>query len=339
VSQLSQKLINHQNQLEARKADLIQRYKDVEAKGWSDSHPTVKEFDRDLQNWLEDAERFNWERDGEQASKGFMNKMGGNPGGQAGYDGGEVENKAVTKTVSPLQVPVSEYRGLYEAVVKRLPSYRIDCNHFTNDVTTKAPFAESGFTSGNLPPILMPELFLDLPYEPDRAFSHFKQLTAPEARAVEYIQHTGNANPAAAVAELGTKPDLGLELTTVTTPFVKIAAIASASTEVLQDEKSFMKWIPAELQRALIDAETSQTVLTTAENFIVVVCVSTTSAPSLDKHKAPRLHTLFENPGDDSVHAIHDNAGPARTPHHQTDRQPPRGRCPHGAPLDQRRAA
>jgi HK97 family phage major capsid protein len=106
----------------------------------------------------------------------------------------------------------------------------------------------------------MPQLFLDLPYEPDRAFSHFKQLTAPEARAVEYIQHTGNTNPAAAVAELGTKPDLGMELTTVTTPFVKIAAIASASTEVLQDERAFMQWIPMELQRAIIDAETNEVV-------------------------------------------------------------------------------
>jgi hypothetical protein len=43
---------------------------------------------------------------------------------------------------------------------------------------------------------------------------------------VEYLQHTGN-NPAAPVAELGVKPDLGLQLTTVTTHYTKIAALAS----------------------------------------------------------------------------------------------------------------
>jgi hypothetical protein len=84
----------------------------------------------------------------------------------------------------------------------------------------KGAFAESSFASGNLPPILLPQMSFDLPYEPDRAFAHFTQLTAPEARAVEYLQHTGNTNPAAAVAELGVNPDLGVELTTVTTPFV-----------------------------------------------------------------------------------------------------------------------
>ena len=39
--------------------------------------------------------------------------------------------------------------GLWEAVQRKLPSYRIE---------TKAPFAEGDFTSGGLPPVLMPQL-------------------------------------------------------------------------------------------------------------------------------------------------------------------------------------
>jgi hypothetical protein len=120
-----------------------------------------------------------------------------------------VTAKNVSRVASPLNIPVSEYKGMYHAAVKRLPSYRVDIDHA--DVTVKSPFAESGFTSGTLPPTLLPKLTLDLPYQPDRAFAHFKQMPAPESIGVEYIQHTGNTNPAAAVAELGTKPDLGGE--------------------------------------------------------------------------------------------------------------------------------
>jgi len=66
-----------------------------------------------------------------------------------------------------------------------------------------------------------------------------------------------NANPASYVPELRTKPDLGVELTTHTTGFCKIAALASMSTEVLQDSSTFLTFLPAELQHALTDAETN----------------------------------------------------------------------------------
>ena len=223
---------------------IIKQVDGLKSKGFSEDQAIAK-----LGNKIDE-----WSAENDRIASGerIMSKMNG-AGSQRGYDdSAEAETKAVRGPLSPLHIPESEYRGLFEAAKKRLPSYRID---------TKGAFAESSFTSGNLPPILMPQLTLDLPYEPDRAFSHFTQLTAPEARAVEYLQHTGNTNPAAAVAELGTKPDLGVEVTTVTTPFVKIAAIASASTELLQDSFGvFMKWLPQELQRAIIDAETNEVV-------------------------------------------------------------------------------
>jgi Phage capsid family len=241
------------SQLESREKELsvkakfiIARNEECELKG---NPKSLREaVDKEMDAFTKEHEDLAWERKRWEASQAFGNKLGDNPAGIG-------TTKAISKTVSPLQIPVSEYKGLYEATMRRLPSYRIDCKQF--DTTTKAAFAESSFTSGNLPPELLPALSLDLPYEPDRAFEHFKQLTSPEARAIEYLQHTGNANPAAPVAELGVKPDLGLQLTTVTTPFVKIAAIATISMEALADFRAFMAWVPHELFNAIVDAETN----------------------------------------------------------------------------------
>ncbi len=234
------------NTLESRERDLDRRYDDLKRRSKTLTNANKKQFVADAERWLEDNAAVERERKAFNLRQTAFAKI----------DGSALETKAVTsKVVSPLRVPVAEYKGLYEAVTRKLPSYRIDCNHF--DVSTKAAFSESSFASGNLPPELMPGLSLDLPYEPDRAFELFKQMTAPPARAVEYIQHTGNTNPAAVVAELGVKPDLGMQLTTVTTPFVKIAALASVSMEALQDFAAFTTWVPHEIQRALIEAETN----------------------------------------------------------------------------------
>ena len=246
-------------QIESREKELgeegkkiLASHKDCEAKGNPDT--MRKSVNKEMDAWQAKWDDLAWERKRFEAER--SNKVRLSSGNALGYDG--ETTKAVTKTVSPLQIPVSEYRGLYEATVRRLPTYRIDSRSFADNVSTKAPFAESGFTSGNLPPILLPQMTLDLPYEPDRAFEAFRQLTTPEARSVEYLQHTGNTNPAAAVAELGVKPDLGMQLTTVTTPFVKIAALASISMEALADFRTFMQWVPHELFAALVDAETNQ---------------------------------------------------------------------------------
>lgn len=75
----------------------------------------------------------------------------------------------------------------------------------------------------------MPQLTQQLPYEPDDIFDHLIQTAAPQASAVEWLQHTGNTNPAAATAELAQKPDLGMQRATHSMPFTKIADLASFS--------------------------------------------------------------------------------------------------------------
>jgi HK97 family phage major capsid protein len=171
----------------------------------------------------------------------------------------DTDTKAVRPDLpSPLSIPVDAYKGLFEATQKRLPSYRVEFGGDKAADGLKTPFNEGAFASGGLPPVLMPQLTQQLPYEPDRIFGHFIQTAAPQAASVEWIQHTGNTNPAAPVAELGTKPDLGMQLTTKTTSFTKIAALASISMEALQDFQHFMQFIPAEMYAAVIDAETDQ---------------------------------------------------------------------------------
>jgi HK97 family phage major capsid protein len=144
-------------------------------------------------------------------------------------------------------------------VQRKSPTWSIDCTKsFREAAETKAPFGTGNFSSGGLPSVLLPQNTLGLPYEPDRLFSHFIQQTAPSANSVAYLQHTGNANAAAPVAELGTKPDLGMAWTEKTVSFTKIAALASFSMEALQDFDHFLQIVPQELYAAVIDAETAQ---------------------------------------------------------------------------------
>jgi HK97 family phage major capsid protein len=199
---------------------------------------TLKSVDADIKKWLAESDRLKADR-----NKAVVAAMKG-----VGSDS-FADNKAVGRQPSVLDIPEREYKSLFDAVQKRQPSYRID---------TKAPFGEGSFTSGGLPPVLMPQLTQQLPYEPDDVFDHLIQMAAPQASSVEWLSHTGNTNPAAATAELAQKPDLGPILTTHTMPFTKIAALASFSTESLSDFSYFTQFVPGEMFRAARDARTNE---------------------------------------------------------------------------------
>jgi hypothetical protein len=164
---------------------------------------------------------------------------------------------------SPLQASQDELKQLYDAASHRAGGFQIELG--TKDFgassqigmkTAGAPIVETGL---GLPSVIVPGLQLQLPYEPDRLFSHFPGVNM-DGPSAAFLQHTSNTNPAAAVAEAAAKPDLGMQLTEQTVRPTKIAALASVSMEALQDYESFVNWIPTELQRALIDAETNQIV-------------------------------------------------------------------------------
>jgi HK97 family phage major capsid protein len=181
--------------------------------------------------------------DAQERAQEFARKMGG--------------DFTPTPAAQPF-LPEAAVKSLWQAAKSR-QSLRLDSKDFRANADLKAgPFGTGGFTSGALPAALRPDLQLGLPYEPNRIFSSFTQMAAPTAGSVEYVQHASNTNPAAAVAELGLKPDLGPVYTTVTTAFTKVAALASISMEALEDYSHFATWLPQELMRAVYDAENGE---------------------------------------------------------------------------------
>jgi hypothetical protein len=134
-----------------RAAELRKRYKTVEAKGFPSAE--CSKLHKDLETLQEDSERLKWDR--------ARADVKGLDYGNAAGDDSFVENKRVGVGPTVLDIPQHEQKGLWEAVQRKLPSYRIE---------TKAPFAEGDFTSGGLPPVLMPQLTQQLLYEPDDVF-------------------------------------------------------------------------------------------------------------------------------------------------------------------------
>ena len=166
---------------------------------------------------------------------------------------------------SPLQASHTELKQLYDAACHRAGGFQIELGTKAygqgSDIgmkTASVPIAETGggFT---LPSTIMPGLQMLLPYEPDRLFSHFNGINM-DGPSAAFLQHTGNNAPAGVVAEGAAKPDVGMQLAEQTVKPVKIAALASVTLEALQDYQSFVDWIPLELTRALINAETAEVV-------------------------------------------------------------------------------
>lgn len=163
----------------------------------------------------------------------------------ADNDDTSISTKATSKgsLPGPIDLSASEWEDAFQSATRR--------KGFRAQVTTKAAISGLG-----LPAVIQPGLTQTLRTEPDRLLDHLPS-TAAESPVIEYISHTGNTNPAATVAELGQKPDLGMQLATKTATMQKIAATASASMESLQDFSTFATFIPLELQRAVVDAETA----------------------------------------------------------------------------------
>ena len=176
--------------------------------------------------------------------------------------GGAARSEPKWSPPSPLDATPEQWQQLFTAAHNRLPS-------FSQHVGTKAKGlpegvrTKAGFGEGNpgtlLPPQLLPQA-LGLKYEPDRLFSHFVAMQAPDAQSVSYLKHGSNTNPAAPVGELQPKPDLGMVVTPTTVAFTKIAALQSFSREVLSDFSEFLNFVPSEMTKAIIDKETDQIV-------------------------------------------------------------------------------
>ena len=154
----------------AQTKGVTSRQPKAQAKRWQDEH-----------DYLQKA-RENLEPMSKMANLSYLGNSLGNEN--------DVETKSGPRQASPLDIPKAEWKSLFEAAKRRLPSYRINYEAKSfQDAHTKTALSEGGFTSGSLPAILDPELTQALPYEPDRLFSHFIQQAAPEASCLSRRRH------------------------------------------------------------------------------------------------------------------------------------------------------
>jgi HK97 family phage major capsid protein len=191
----------------------------------------------------------------------------GNPGDYAGGNGygTEVRWKSFGLPSAPQVAPPSldfsaeHVKSLFDAAKAGVPyKVQIGTKDFASsmrDKTAGAPLTESGLNN-QLPAIQItgPYGQYGKPYEPFRLLANIPTvaMTGPSAA---YLQHTTNTNEAARVAEGAAKPSLGPTINELFVKPMKIAATVEASMEILQDHEAFAQWLPVELQRSVVNAE------------------------------------------------------------------------------------
>jgi HK97 family phage major capsid protein len=185
------------------------------------------------------------------ASKGYLDENGRNP--------------YATSIIN--DVSSADWQNLYGAAQAKIPfelkaqSKAMHAKVISDggSVVNKAPlFNLEGAGGSLLPPELLPSAF-PIRYEPDRAWSHFPGMPMT-TQQIAYLQHTGNANPAAVTAEVATLPDLGMVIVEKTATATKLGATAAFSRELLDDFSDFVGFVPDEMTKALVDAETNYVV-------------------------------------------------------------------------------
>ena len=132
------------------------------------------------------------------------------------------------------------------------------------NISTKAAVSESSisssFSAANFPPLQSPHA-IGIGLEPTRAAGLFPAY-AWNRQAISWLTHTGNSSASGAVAELGTKSDIGEEYSETTVLSTLIAGMASVSLQGLWDsegygEANLAAFIPFELQRDLVNVESN----------------------------------------------------------------------------------
>jgi HK97 family phage major capsid protein len=218
-----------------------------------------------------DVQSRNLQKANSMASYGSPNEWNGtpNPGGFSGsgdYDSGAgVQWKSFGLPSAPQVAPPSmdvsaeQVKSLFDAAKAGAP-YKVqlgtkDFASSFRDKTAGAPLTESGLNN-QLPAIQVPGNMgqYGKPYEPFRLLANIPTvaMTGPSAA---YLQHTTNTNEAARVAEGAAKPSLGPTVTETFIKPMKIAGTVEATLEILQDHEQFASWLPTELQRSVINAE------------------------------------------------------------------------------------
>lgn len=175
-----------------------------------------------------------------------------------------VRNKMVGGPVrsappSPRDLSEQQLHALYRAAESRQPmTLEIHSKAAYSPVTEYSTSGTSTITGGigQLPPIIVPNRFMSLPYEPSR-ISQYLPSAAMNGPSAVWLTHTANAQEAAVTPETGVKGDIGPTVIENQVKPTKIAGLVSVSLEAWQDYGEFGEWLPTELTRSLINSESN----------------------------------------------------------------------------------
>lgn len=154
---------------------------------------------------------------------------------------------------SPNTLSMKQWSDLFQSAVQRQSGFTVKAGVF-DGVGMKSPTGE-GTPGSLLPPELIPQAFEER-YEPDRLWAHLPGATA-DGQWVSWLRHVSNSSPADVGAELSNIVDVGMVIEPFTATFARIGGLATFSRELLDDFSSFMAFVPNELARSVIDAETN----------------------------------------------------------------------------------
>jgi HK97 family phage major capsid protein len=173
------------------------------------------------------------------------------------------------QNLSPADVSREDMYAMFTAAKHKQPFMATVTSKGLSDARFKAPgapvFEGAPYPSGLLPPVIQPGLTMGLRYESTvmRLADHLPTITL-DVPSIEYLAHTGDTNlpsSGGVTAEGGVKVDMGQQWVTKSATPIKLAALASASMELLQDFSEFAGFLQRDLCNALFDAENDQLVL------------------------------------------------------------------------------
>jgi HK97 family phage major capsid protein len=182
------------------------------------------------------------------------------------FDGSQLKSKGVKqKNILPWDMPREDMYAMWQAAKHKQPFRSVIKSKGLANARFKSPVLEGApYPSGLLPPVNVPELTMPFRYESVlERISDFVPTLTTDAPSIEYLKHSGDTNTPAVVTEGGVKVDVGQQWTTENAIPIKIAGLASASMEILEDFGEFSGYLETDLVNATIDAENEQIMLGT----------------------------------------------------------------------------
>jgi HK97 family phage major capsid protein len=176
----------------------------------------------------------------------------------------QLTDGAPIRPASPMDLTSAQLKSLWQAAESRTPfsvTIQPKAAGFRGDISTKTPALESGIGgsfTGTIPPV-QTQFATGLGYETTR-IADLLPAAAMLGPSATWLSHDSNGAEVSGVVENGVKGDISPVITEHQVKPQKIAGLVSYSLEAWQDtanygQGSFSSWLPTELTRSLINAE------------------------------------------------------------------------------------